>query len=568
MVLNNAGGPVGHQGDSADSAPGIFGPDSGFTPGHTLPPGQQLRDYRIDAVLGEGGFGIVYLAMDMALQRHVAIKEYMPSAMASRASASLTVIVKSANHAETFAAGLRSFVNEARLLARFDHPALVKVHQFWEQNGTAYMVMPYYEGPTLKRTLADLRRPPTEGEVRRWLMPLLDALAVLHAERCYHRDIAPDNILITANGPLLLDFGAARRVIGDMTQALTAVLKPGFAPIEQYGDVPGMSQGAWTDIFALASVLYVALAGVKPVSSIERVMEDRLRPLSKVAAGRASASFLQAVDDALALRPADRPQTVAEFRARLDGRGSTAGYSAAAPGPAQTSERTIVAAAPDAPVAALERTLVVDIGFEPFETAAMDGAGAKVPGAAAVPAPAPAPEPAPVAAADRRRVLVLAVTGAAVLTSVAAWQWAIRRGEVDGAGRTASEPAATPPEVPPAVGGMVPVLPSASASAPAAAAAPSPLPSPARETTPPFQLPQPAPAPTPATATAGSPTAPPRQSAPIKAVPRVDKQAPAERPTDQRKPAATQARCSDILQKASLEPITASEAEFLKRECR
>lgn len=286
-------------------------------PAHTLGAGALLRDYRIDKVLGEGGFGIVYLAYDAALERHVAIKEYLPSSMAARAGDGVSVVVKSAAHAETFSLGMRSFINEARLLARFNHPSLVKVHQFWEQHGTAYMVMPYYEGPTLRQVLAELGRLPTEAEVRSWLMPLLDTLEVLHADNCFHRDIAPDNILITATGPLLLDFGAARRVIGDLTQALTAVLKPGYAPIEQYGDSPDMAQGPWTDIYALASVLYGAIGGIRPLPSVERVIKDRLKPLAEVAAGRCSPGFLAAVDLALALRPEHRPQSVAEFRARL-----------------------------------------------------------------------------------------------------------------------------------------------------------------------------------------------------------------------------------------------------------
>ncbi len=286
-------------------------------PAHTLPPGTQLRDYRIDRVLGEGGFGIVYLAYDAALERHVAIKEYLPSAMAARAGDGLTVVIKSAAYADTFALALRSFVNEARLLARFNHPALVKVHQFWEEHGTAYMVMPFYEGPTLRQVLAELGRLPTEAEVCAWLLPLLDTLEVLHADQCFHRDIAPDNILITATGPLLLDFGAARRVIGDLTHALTAVLKPGYAPIEQYGDSPDMAQGPWTDIFSLAAVLYGAISGRRPVPSVERVIADRLRPLTQLAGDRFRHSFLAAIDLALALRPEHRPQSVAEFRTRL-----------------------------------------------------------------------------------------------------------------------------------------------------------------------------------------------------------------------------------------------------------
>ena len=201
----------------------------------------------------------------------------MPASMASRVAGSSAIVVKSERHLDTFKAGLKSFVNEARLLARFDHPALVKVYRFWEENGTAYMAMPFYEGPTLKTALAELGHAPSEAQLRAWLAPLLDALTVMHAAQCFHRDIAPDNILLTATGPLLLDFGAARRVIGDMTHALTVVLKPGYAPIEQYGDVASMTQGAWTDIYALACVVYYAITGKTPMSSVERLMDDRLR---------------------------------------------------------------------------------------------------------------------------------------------------------------------------------------------------------------------------------------------------------------------------------------------------
>ena len=281
---------------------------------HTLPEGTVLRDYRITALLGEGGFGIVYLAFDLGLQRKVAIKEYLPSSMAARASASMTVVLKSQNHAETFALGLKSFVNEARLLAKFDHPALVKVHRFWEENGTAYMAMPYYEGPTLQRVLAELGHAPDEAAIRVWLWPLLDALEVLHAAHCFHRDIAPDNILITARGPLLLDFGAARRVIGDATHALTAFLKPGYAPVEQYAEMPTMKQGPWTDLYALGSVVHYAITGRTPPESVARLVNDTMVPLATVAAGRYSDRFLRAIDHALAVRPEARPQSAIELR--------------------------------------------------------------------------------------------------------------------------------------------------------------------------------------------------------------------------------------------------------------
>jgi serine/threonine protein kinase len=289
---------------------------------HTLPVGCVVGGLEITSIIGEGGFGIVYRAFDPTLQRHVALKEYMPSSLAARSMRGHEVTVKAPRLQETFDAGLRSFVNEARLLAHFDHPALVKVHQFWQGNRTAYMVMPFYEGPTLKehvRALAARGETPDEATLRGWLNPLLDALALMHAESCFHRDIAPDNILLTPRGPLLLDFGAARKVISDMTQALTVILKPGYAPIEQYGDAATMVQGPWTDLYALASVVYFCITGRSPITSVERMMGDPLPLLAKVAAGRYSEPFLLGIDAALSVRPADRPQSVGELRGLIDG---------------------------------------------------------------------------------------------------------------------------------------------------------------------------------------------------------------------------------------------------------
>lgn len=301
-------------------APGTVAPKSVFpTSPHALPVGSRIGEFEVHRLIGEGGFGIVYLCYDQALDRYVALKEYMPSSLATRENATLAIVVKSKHHTETFQAGMKSFINEARLLAQFDHPSLVKVYRFWQANGTAYMTMPFYEGPTLKQALATLAQPPDEATLRTWLEPMLDALEEIHRFSCYHRDIAPDNILLTAAGPLLLDFGAARRVIGDMTQALTVVLKPGFAPIEQYGDAASMSQGAWTDLYALASVVYYAITGRPPMSAVERLMDDKLEPLSHRVAGRYSHALLAAVDTALAVRPQDRPQNVAAFRALMNG---------------------------------------------------------------------------------------------------------------------------------------------------------------------------------------------------------------------------------------------------------
>ncbi len=286
-----------------------------------LPVGTRLGEFEITKLIGEGGFGIVYLAHDHSLERRVALKEYMPSSLATRAGGS-QVIVKSERHRETFEAGLKSFINEARLLASFDHPSLVKVYRFWEANGTAYMVMPFLEGTTLKDVLREMRRSgtlPDEGWLNSVLGPLSEALLVIHAEHCYHRDIAPDNVMLLPekNRWLLLDFGAARRVISEHTQALTVILKPGYAPVEQYAEIPGMKQGPWTDVYALAAVVYFAIMGKTPPPSVGRLLNDTYVPLSQAAAGRYSDQFLAAVDRALAVRPEQRTQSIGELRQDL-----------------------------------------------------------------------------------------------------------------------------------------------------------------------------------------------------------------------------------------------------------
>jgi hypothetical protein len=284
---------------------------------NALPEGTKIDEFEIIDLIGIGGFGIVYLANDHSLGRLVALKEYMPSSLAARIEG-LTVAVKSSRLAETFAIGLRSFVNEARMLAQFDHRSLVKVYRFWEGNGTAYMVMPFYEGVTLKQSLQKMPGPPRRGLAAGSDRPLAGSTGSAAPRQLFHRDIAPDNILLLTDGrPLLLDFGAARRVISDRTQALTVILKPGYAPLEQYAEVPHVKQGAWTDLYALAAVVYNAITGRPPMPSVGRSINDTMVPLAKAAAGRYSDSFLYAIDRALAVKPEDRPQSVSEFRALL-----------------------------------------------------------------------------------------------------------------------------------------------------------------------------------------------------------------------------------------------------------
>ena len=285
--------------------------------GRFLPSGTRLHEFEIIDVVAVGGFGIVYRALDHSLDRKVAVKEYMPASLAQRLDG-VTVSAIPDHGVDTFQVGLQSFVNEARLLAHFDHPALLKVFRFWEANGTAYMAMPLLEGKTLQATLAETDRLPDEAWLKNMLAHVLDALEILHKAQCFHRDIAPDNILILPDGkPLLLDFGAARRLIGDRTQALTVILKPGYAPPEQYADAQHIRQGAWTDIYAMAGVLHFVMTGKAPVSSITRMMSDTQMKLVELKPHGFSVGLLAAVDGALLLVPQDRPQSVAEWRPLL-----------------------------------------------------------------------------------------------------------------------------------------------------------------------------------------------------------------------------------------------------------
>jgi len=291
--------------------------EAGSASSEVLSVGTDVAEFRITELVGQGGFGIVYKAWDQTLERVVALKEYLPSALAVRRQDG-SVTARSERHQETFDAGMRSFINEARLLAQFDHPSLLKVYRFWQDKGTTYMVMPFYRGDTLKQALAAMPEPPSET----WLLGVLDsvtqALAVMHGAHCYHRDIAPDNILLLEDSglPVVLDFGAARRVISDMTQAITVILKPGYAPVEQYAETPDMKQGPWTDVYALGAVLHFAVMGKTPVPSVGRMMKDGYQPL----AGRTpplagySERFLQAIDQALRVHPDDRPQSMLEMR--------------------------------------------------------------------------------------------------------------------------------------------------------------------------------------------------------------------------------------------------------------
>jgi len=298
-----------------DSSPPDGAGDSGNA--NALPKGTRLFEFEIEHVLGEGGFAIVYLAFDHSLHRHVALKEYLPAELAFRQDES-GIVLRSVQYQRTFDAGRKSFVEEARFLAQFEHPSLVKVHRVFEANGTAYMVQGYYPGESLSARLKAGRRYATEAELRPVVSALLAAVELLHARQCVHRDIAPDNIIIQPSGvPVLLDFGAARQIIGDMTQALTAVLKPSYAPIEQYTEDGGLAQGPWTDVYSLAATIRAAITGKPPSSSVNRTIKDVLVKLADDPPPGFGVPFLRGVDAGLAVLPADRPQTIEAFRAAL-----------------------------------------------------------------------------------------------------------------------------------------------------------------------------------------------------------------------------------------------------------
>ena len=282
-----------------------------------LPPGTLLDgSYRIKGVVGSGGFGITYEADEINLGTVVAVKEYYPLDFGERAG-TMSVRPKSDRHVRTFDWGRSSFIREARTLARFDHPSIVNVSRVFEANSTAYMVMRFERGRSFEAWLRELGRLPTQEELDRIVAPLLDALQTLHAADFLHRDIAPDNIIVRADGtPVLLDFGAARRAVAEMSQVFTGIVKAGYSPHEQYSS-DGRLQGPWSDLYALGGTLYRAVSGHPPEEATMRFDEDRMPPAVEVGRGHYRPGFLAAIDMCLRVRHSQRPRSVAQLRPML-----------------------------------------------------------------------------------------------------------------------------------------------------------------------------------------------------------------------------------------------------------
>lgn len=285
---------------------------------NSLQPGHKLHWYQMEKVLGQGGFGITYLAYDTNLDQHVAIKEYLPMELAVR-EGDFSVYPASQAQDSRYRWGLDRFLAEARTLARFKHPAIVRVLSVFEENNTAYMVMEYQQGESLQHVL-DVRGTLPEHELIALVVPLMDGLDVIHAQGFIHRDIKPSNIYIRTDGhPVLLDFGSARQALGEETQTLTSVVSPGYAPFEQYYSKSDR-QGPWTDIYGLGATLYRCISGLQPMAAIDRseailkAERDVFVPASEIGAGKFSAGFLNAIDVALAFNEKKRPQTVSEWR--------------------------------------------------------------------------------------------------------------------------------------------------------------------------------------------------------------------------------------------------------------
>lgn len=290
-----------------------------------LKPGVILKErYKIEEVIGAGGFGITYRAWDPLLQSYVAINEYYPSGIATRSADSSKVCVPVGQEQREYHRGRIRFLKEAQDVARFQsEPNIVSIYDYLEENDTAYMVMEYLHGCTLKQYIREHGGRLDTDHILHICLSVLDALAVVHKAGMIHRDISPENIFICEDLTVkLIDFGAAKQVYLDGEQTMSVVLKPGYAPPEQYAKKD--KQGPWTDIYALGATLYFAATGEKPEESFGRVLEDTIKPVCEVNP-EIPRAMSQVIMRAMSVKIEDRYQTVEAMReALLAGEGQNA----------------------------------------------------------------------------------------------------------------------------------------------------------------------------------------------------------------------------------------------------
>jgi len=295
---------------------------------NTLSIGYRLLDkYRIEKVLGAGGFGITYMAVHEALLKRVAIKEYFPVEWSYRdgehvlANTQGGLPTSDVGEDACYTWGLERFLNEAQTLVRVEHPGVVRVQDYFQANGTAYIVMDYVDGEPLSQILQkekEKEKTLPEEQVRRLIEDVLPALEAVHAQGYLHRDLKPANLYCRSDGrTILIDFGAARQALGRRSKSVTSVFSPGYSPIEQYL-IDGKGYGPWTDIYALGTVLYHCVTGATPIEAPARVLDDPLQPAEEVAAGRYSSTLLRLIDRAISVRPEKRFQSIRQMRAALE----------------------------------------------------------------------------------------------------------------------------------------------------------------------------------------------------------------------------------------------------------
>jgi len=289
---------------------------------NSLQPGYKLHWYTIKEILGQGGFGITYLAFDTNLEEDVAIKEFLPIELAMR-EGDFSIHPLSEGHKDNYEWGLDRFIKEARTLTKFKHPNIVRVRSVFNDNNTAYMVMEFESGESLQEVLSR-RKTLDESELMNIIIPLLGGLEVVHQTNFIHRDIKPANIFIRKDGsPLLLDFGSARQALGQETKTLTSLVSPGYAPFEQYYSKSD-EQGPFTDIYGLGATLYRAVTGISPMDAVDRsksilqTSNDTIVTSTEIAKDKYSARFLAAIDHAMKFKPEDRPQTVADWKREFE----------------------------------------------------------------------------------------------------------------------------------------------------------------------------------------------------------------------------------------------------------